>query len=222
MSISAGADPERRHQRAARCRACARRSRTRASCSASTFVRGQARAGRSRGRRRSARGSSRARRRRRSRPSRSRSRAAGSRAPGPGCCRPPRSARCGCAGSAGHVREARAPRGAGRGRRRAASRPSANSHPPHRRTRSRWSWIESPKLLVLARSETIRSRSTSARISCSSAANRSACAEQVAVLVDQRLAVPGEVGRRLAEPGRRVDVGGDRPRRLRAAHSRWR
>ena len=40
--------------------------------------------------------------------------------------------------------------------------------------------------------------------------------EQVAALVDQRLAVPAEVGRRFAEPGRRVQVGGEAARRLHA------
>ena len=44
-----------------------------------------------------------------------------------------------------------------------------------------------------------------------------ALGQQVAVLVDQRLPVPGQVGGRLAEPGGRVHVAGDRPRRLRGA-----
>jgi hypothetical protein len=39
--------------------------------------------------------------------------------------------------------------------------------------------------------------------------------EQLAVLVGQRLAVPGEVGRRFSEPGRRVQVRRDAARRLR-------
>jgi hypothetical protein len=38
--------------------------------------------------------------------------------------------------------------------------------------------------------------------------------EQVAVLVDQRLPVPGQIGRGLAHAGGGVDVTGDRPGRL--------
>ena len=41
--------------------------------------------------------------------------------------------------------------------------------------------------------------------------------DEVAELVDHPLPVPGEVGGALAGAGRRVDVGGDRARRLRAA-----
>ena len=41
--------------------------------------------------------------------------------------------------------------------------------------------------------------------------------QQVAELVDHALPVPGEVGRALAGPGGRIDVGGDGARRLRAA-----
>jgi len=38
--------------------------------------------------------------------------------------------------------------------------------------------------------------------------------QQVAVLVDQRLPVPGEIGRRLAHTGGGVQIAGDRPRGL--------
>ncbi len=43
--------------------------------------------------------------------------------------------------------------------------------------------------------------------------------QRVAVLVDHRLAVPGQVGGRLSQASRGVQVGGDRPRGLRAAQA---
>jgi hypothetical protein len=44
-----------------------------------------------------------------------------------------------------------------------------------------------------------------------------ALGQSLAVLVDQRLAVPGQIGGRFASPGSRVEVGAERARRMRGA-----
>ena len=164
--------------------------------------RAAARAGPSPARRRSARAWSPARRRRRSRPSRSRSRAAASPGRGPGCCRPPRSARCGSRGRPGTYGKRSIARRSGT--RLARATPSSNSI---RRMRREPLAVVADRVAVAARAArgrtTIRSRSTSATISCSSIGEALGLGQQVAVLVDQRLAVPGQVGGRLARARRR-------------------
>ena len=67
--------------------------------------------------------------------------------------------------------------------------------------RSRQSPTESLKLVMRIRSCISRSRSMSAVMICSRSGKALGLGQQVGVLVDQRMAVPGEVGGRFARPG---------------------
>ena len=138
----------------------------------------------------------------------------------PGCCTPRSSAR-----------RARADRWArtGSARRRGAAAISPVGHAGTRSgrggaraARSRWSPTASLKLVSRMRSCARRSRSMSAVMICSSSAKRSDFGQQVAVLVDQRVAVPGQVGGRFARPGGGVEVRRDALARTARRTGRWR
>ena len=136
-------------------------------------------------------------------------------APAPGCCRPRCSARRARAGSAGTYGKRSTVRCSGE--RQLAS--AARSSKATRRKRCDARLVRLDRVAervlphALARDalevdvggDEVRAVDEALRLG-----------EQVAVLVDQRLAVPAEVGGRFAEPGRRVQVGREAARRLQA------
>ena len=125
-----------------------------------------------------------------------RSRAAASRARGPGCCRPRSSARCGVAGSAGTYgkRSMLAPQ-----RRRGLARPERRTgRGGTRSSRSRWSC---DRVAERVRARAVGEHPVEVDVGEQQllvVGEALGLGDQVAVLVDHRLAVPGEVGRRLA------------------------
>ncbi len=128
----------------------------------------------------------------------------------PGCRTPPRSARRGSRDRPGHRGSARRGGAAGTallGRPRRARTRSGGSC----RSRSRSSPIVSPKVesAIRSDSEPVEVEIGVDQLLLVGEADR--LAEQVAVLADHRLAVPGQVGRRLRQAGGGVHVGGDRP-----------
>ena len=195
-----------------RCPSCARSSRSRAACRRGRS-RAAGRAGPSRGRARSARAWSPGPRRRRSRPSRSRSRAAASRGRGPGCCRPRSSARCASWGRRARTGSARSCGAAASGSGPARPRSRRGGTP---RCRSLWSC---DRVAEAVRARAVREHPVEVDVGDQQllvVGEALGLGDQVAVLVDHRLAVPGEVGRRLAAARGGVDVGGDAARRLAA------
>ena len=211
-----GGDAQRLHQPPGLALGARRWWRSRASCRRGCS-RAAGRARPSPARRRSAPGSSRARRRRRSPASRCRWRAGASPGRAPGCGTPPRSAvarvRVGR-----HVGEARlvppleqqpACRRGARSEGGTELRAPRGGRPARRRS---WSGACGPGPAAPGR----RRRRSAGR-----PAKRSDSASRRAVLVDQRVAVPGEVGGRLAEPRGAVEIGREAARRLASASS-WR
>ena len=141
-----------------------------------------------------------------------RSPAAAAPGPRPGCCRP-RSSPAPAGRVGRHEREPLHARAAARGRRRAGRAGTR---------RSGSASVRSAKARRLSSKVPIRSRSAAAgrgrRRRPSAAApfgNRSVSASRLAVLPDHRLAVPRQVGGRLALAGRRVDVRRQAARRRR-------
>ena len=188
-----------------RCPWCGRTWRSPASCRRGCS-RAAGRGGPSRGRARSARAWSPGRRRRRSRPSRCRSRACGSRSRGPGCCRPRSSARCGSWGRPARTGAVRACARSG-----VLASPGSIVNGMRRNVLSRSLW-SCDRVAERVRGGPVGEHPVQVDVREQQllvVGEALGLVDQVAVLVDHRLAVPREVGRRLAAARGGVDVGGD-------------